>query len=103
MTEQEQILKKLDEQTIRLEKIELAISTIAVQDEKILNLQSQVSQLWKKYDSVFGPDGVIPMIRNFQASCPRETIKKDLSKQWAIIGILALVVTGALLKAFGVA
>lgn len=96
------ILKKLDTQADRLEKIEQAISRIAVQDEKILNLQAQVSSLWRKYDTAFGPEGTMVQIQKFQASCPRETVKKELDKQWAIIGLISIIVTGCLLKAFGV-
>ena len=95
------IIEKLDDQAERLKKIEQAISIIAVQDQKILNIQAQISSLWKKHDAAFSPDGVVSEIKNFQASCPREQIKIDLAKQWIIIALLAAIVTGSLLKAFG--
>ena len=96
------ILEKLGDQADRLAKIEQVISVIAVQNEKILNLQSQVSSLWNKYDDAFGPDGVVNQVKNFQASCPRESIKDALNRQWVIIGLLATTVVGIALKTFGV-
>lgn len=95
------ILKKLDTQAGQLANIEKAISKIAVQDEKILNLQAQVSSLWNKYDTAFGPDGTMIEIQKFQASCPRNNIETDLKRQWGAIAVLAAMVTGAVLKAFG--
>ncbi len=100
------ILEKLDDQAVRLQKIEQAISIIAVQDQKILNMQTQISSLWKKYDNAFSPDGVVANIKQFQASCPRGNIDKTLKRQdfiikvqWLAIGLLATIVGS---KAFGV-
>ncbi len=93
------ILKKLDDQAERLQKIEKAISIIAVQDQKILNLQAQLSALWKKYDNAFSPDGVISKIKQFQAGCPRDNIDKTFKRQdvmikfqWLVIGLLATII-----------
>jgi hypothetical protein len=86
MTDFETILEKLEEQNGRLKTIETAITTIAVQDEKIINLQSQVTGLWKKYDLYFSGNGVIPKIQQHQASCPRSQVKY----MWGAIFITAL-------------
>lgn len=103
------ILETLESMSERLLKIEQIIAVIAVQDEKILNLQSQVSQLWKKHDAACGPDGVINQVKNFQASCSRETIKDTMANQslmiraqWAVICLLTTVTIGTLFKALGV-
>ncbi len=96
------ILEKLDNMSDRLVKIEEVIAIIAVQDEKILNLQTQVSQLWKKHDQACGPEGIVNQVKNFQASCPRLQIKETIDRQWVIIALLATMVCGSLLKAFGV-
>lgn len=96
------ILEKLDDLSERLLKIEQVVSILAVQDEKILNLQSQVSQLWKKHDIACGPEGIVNQVKNFQASCPRESFKDTIGRQWVAIGLLATITTGTLLKALGV-
>ena len=86
MTDLETILEKLDEQNGRLKTIEQAIASIAVQDEKIINIQSQVNGLWKKFDQCFSPDGVVPKIQQRQASCPRNQVKY----MWGAVFITAL-------------
>ena len=96
------ILETLESMSDRLLKIEQVMSIIAVQDEKILNLQAQVSQLWKKHDQACGPEGVVNQVKNFQASCPRIQIKETIDRQWVIIALLASMVCGSLFKAFGV-
>ena len=96
------ILKKLDDQSARLQKIEEAISGIAVQDQKILHLQKQVNSLWEKWDKLSGPDGTINQVKNFQAGCPRDSLEKSIGRQWGAIALIGTVVTGGLLKAFGV-
>ena len=90
--------KQSDKLDKKVDKIETAVGLIAVQTERINNVSSQVNSLWEKYDTAFAPSGVINQVQNFQASCPREEIKR----QWIIISLLATVVSGALLKAFGV-
>ena len=75
MSEIQMVLDKLEEQNKRLDQIEKAVTAIAVQDEKIVNLQTQVTGLWKKYDLYFAGDGVIPKMQQHQASCPRNQVK----------------------------
>lgn len=107
MTEQ-LILEKLDtieKQSNKLEskvdKIEIAVGLIAVQSERIDNMQKQIHMLWVKHDESFGPNGTINIIKQFQASCPRDYLRASLSLQWKVIGLLATAVTGCLFKAFG--
>lgn len=105
MTEQqthELILKKLDHQSDRLSCIENAVAKIAVQEEKIESVREQVAGLWRKYDAAFGPDGTIAKLQASAAACPKEDLKNALARQWAAIALLASLVAGALLRAFGV-
>lgn len=81
------IIEKLENMERRLSGIETAVTAIAVQDTKIINIQDQVSALWKKYDHTFATDGPISKISSHQASCPRTQIKG----LWWAIGILASV------------
>jgi len=103
------ILKKLENLEIRqdgfdgkLDAIGKALSDIAVQQNEIGHLQNQTRELWEKYNETHGPNGIISEIRTFQATCPREAISIEIKRQWATICLLATLVTGALLKAFGV-
>jgi len=96
------ILEKLEQMEKKVDKIEVAVGLIAVQSERINNLSIQVQGLWGKYDESCGPTGTISTIKNFQAGCPRDVMKETAARQWAAIGLLAAIVTGSLLKAFGV-
>ena len=96
------ILEKLEQMEKKVDKIEVAVGLIAVQSERINNLSIQVQGLWGKYDESCRPDGTISTIKNFQAGCPRDSIKETVARQWAAIGLLAAIVTGSILKAFGV-
>ena len=103
------ILEKLDtikKQTAKLEqkvdKIESTVVLIAVQSERIDNMQSQVHKLWAKHDDAFGTHGLVSKIKQFQASCPRESIKETVKNQWIAIGLLASIVTGCFFKVFGI-
>ena len=86
MADIETVLEKLEEQNLRLKQIETTVAAIAVQDEKIINLQSQVNGLWKKYDTYFSADGIIPKMQQHQASCPRSQVKYI----WGAVFITAL-------------
>ncbi len=94
------ILEKLDQMEKKVDKIEVAVGLIAVQSERINNLSIQIQGLWAKYDDEFSPHGTIAQIKNYQASCPRETIKESFNRQWTAIGIMAAVLAGCLLKVF---
>lgn len=96
------ILEKLETMEKKVDKIETAVGLIAVQSERINNVSSQVNSLWEKYDTAFAPKGVVTEIKNFQMSCPKESIKNNLDRQWVVIGIMATMIGGAMLKAFGV-
>jgi len=69
------IEKKLEQQGRDLAGIAEAISRIAVQDERIGKLDGQVEDLWRKWDMICGPDGMLVSMKGFQASCPRGHIK----------------------------
>ena len=86
------ILKKLD-------RIEQAVAEIAVQDEKIINLQSQIAALWKKNDARVDE---ISAMKTFHAACPAQAIKDSQRKLWFALGMMGTMMTGGLLKAMGV-
>lgn len=94
------ILEKLDVMARKVDKIETAVGLIAVQSERINNLQIQVQALWDKYDEACGPDGLVNKISNYQASCPRDSLKDSLTRQWIIISLLATIVISSMIKIF---
>ena len=94
------ILEKLENMEKKVDKIETAVGLIAVQTERINNVSNQVNSLWAKYDDAFGPGGVVSTIKNFQAGCPRSSIKETFSRQWVIIALLATTVVGIALRVF---
>ena len=85
----------LDRQTNKLEKIERALTEIAVQEKEIVHINKQISKLWEKYDIAFGPNGIVPGLKAYQASCPEESLRKSMTHLWTALGILAAVI-GAL-------
>jgi len=95
------ILQKLEGMETKMDKMESAISLLAVQSERLNNVSNQVENLWKKHDEISGPTGLVNELKNFQAGCPRDYIKQTLDRQWVVIGLLASIVSGAVLKAFG--
>ena len=107
------ILSKLERMEEKMDKIETTVQLIAVQEERINNLSGQINSLWLKYDTAFGSNGVITEVKNWQASCPRDTIRETLtvqwtvmknaiSQQWIVIGLLSSVICGVVLKLLGV-
>ena len=66
--------------------VETAINRITVQDEKIIDLQSQVSSLCERFNIACGLVGILPDIQQKQASYPRGQVKW----LWCAIGIMAL-------------
>ena len=66
MADLEVVIAKIDAQSEmlkvqkkRINKIEEAIGSLVVQNNMIINIQSQLDALWKKFDAAFSPEGVI--------------------------------------------
>ena len=89
MVEIDEISRRLDGIDGRLSDISKTLQAVAIQGERLTNLQSQVSELWRKVDS----------IQRAQDQCPINTINKMI---WAIIIPMALILLGVSLKTFGV-
>jgi len=75
----------------KLENIEL---TQAAQGQT--NLNTQTTALWRKYDSLTGPDSIQEKIREHQKGCPRDEMHRTFGWVWKVIGfhsvlILALI------------
>ena len=59
----------------RLDDISEKLSSMKVQDEKILHIEGRINTLWGCWDRLVGQDGTISKMRDHQASCPRGQIK----------------------------
>lgn len=90
--------EKTDE---KVEKIIVTVGLIAVQSKQIDGMQVQLRTLWMKYDDAFKPEGTISTIKQFQASCPRDDMKRSINRIWWAIGLLATLGTACLIKSFG--
>ncbi len=86
---------KLDK---KVDKIETAVGLIAIQSERINNMQRQLQSLWTKYDEACGTEGTLSKIKQFQAKCPKDSIKNSITRLWWAIGLVATTVTGCLIK-----
>jgi len=86
----------------RLGSIEDAVKVMAVQANQIKTLDRDIGALWKIKEEC-GQE--MKVIRQFQASCPRDQIdkmaerqKETLSQQWMAIKVLA----GTMMTGFGI-
>ncbi len=60
----------------KLSNIADTLQRIAVQDQRIGSVEDQLRAMWKKWDMLTNPqNGTIALIRNHQASCPRNQVK----------------------------
>jgi len=107
------ILQKLDRLEVQMDRMIKTVELIAVQEVRINSLDSQVKELWLKRDEDFGTNGVVTQVKNWQQSCPRDSIKETMTAQWAlmrnsvnqqwvVIALLSSVICGMLLKLLGV-
>ena len=71
----QRINDQLESHGKKLENIQDTLQQLAVQDEQIKGIRTDIQAIWKKYDTAFGPQGVIPIVQQHQASCPRAQIK----------------------------
>lgn len=100
MTDLDVVLQKL-EHVIEIQKsqgsdikdLSKGFSILATQSEQITNLQTQTATLWKKYDSLIGPDSVQEKIREFQKGCPREEMHRSFDRVWMVLKIHSLILT----------
>ena len=75
---------RMEAQTRQLEKIEQILINSAVQNNKIVDLQTQVHTIWTKYDAVCAPGGTLAVMQAHQAKCPRA----QMNRLWWAIGIV---------------
>ena len=90
MSDQKLILNKLDKMEQKVDKIESAIATIAVQNERINNVSTQIHGLWNKYDAAFNADGTVPKIQNTQSKHKEKLLFHDRLFWIVLIGLFGI-------------
>ena len=71
----DQTQARLDNIERKLDDISETLSQIAVQRDRLERLDEQMRSLWKRYDTLVEPEGILSKISAFQASCPRNQIR----------------------------
>ena len=80
------IEKKLDDHGETLCEIKTTLNDLAIQNERIVSIQKQLTSMWDKYDELVNPrNGVITKVTAFQASCPRKTILTHVKWLWFMV------------------
>ena len=101
MSDLENVIKKLDEQARKLDKIETAIVQMAVQDNEIKNMQTQLASLWIKMEDIHKADGPINKILltqgqiiERQKSCKVHSLSVQVKMLWAAVfaGAMSVIV-----------
>lgn len=93
------VMSQLEEQNKKLDKIEVAITQMAVQGNQIVNLQSQVDALFKKYDDFWGPQGGLVEMQRVQTttkakqeSCQVGSLSNQIKVIWGSILAMAMTI-----------
>ena len=89
MAELAEVTRRLDGIDGRLQDISRTLEAVAIQGERLTNIQSQVSELWRKIDT----------IQRTQDKCPIQFISKTF---WIVQGAIIVAIIGVGLKTFGV-
>ena len=96
-TEYQAVLSQLHIQSRQLNKIESLLIENATQNLKIADLEGHVETMWKKFDDLVQPNGILSTIQQVQAACPGRAIQKEVNQIWRAVGA----VVAALLSLFG--
>ena len=83
----DQTQARLDNIERKLDDISETLSQIAVQRDRLERLDEQMRSLWKRYDALVEPEGVLSRLGTFQASCPRNQIR------WVWVTLVPLIFT----------
>ena len=68
-----------------------AMSTIAVQDERIKHVEREQETLWRKHDLL---ETRLEQTIKYQASCPRDGFQRQLNWLWLAVVPMGLVLIG---------
>ena len=96
-TEYQAVLSQLHIQSRQLNKIESLLIENATQNLTIADLEGHVEKMWKKFDALTQPNGILSTIQQIQAACPGQSLQKEVNHVWKAMGVLM----AALLSLFG--
>ena len=94
MTDMDVILQKLNTiedvqktQGADIKDLTKGFTLMAEQQKDIAHLNQQTTTLWKKYDSLTGPDSTMESIREHQKHCPKEEMHRTFAWVWKILSV----------------
>lgn len=76
-----------------IKELTKGFSILATQSEQITNLQTQTGVLWRKYDSLTGPESIQEKIREHQKGCPKEEMHRTFNWMWKVISAHSVILT----------
>lgn len=89
----EVIAYTLADHKTQLKELSITLSVVSVQSEKLNHIETQVSALWRKYDTVLGPGGTLEKIHGSVAACPAAHLEKSIGRLWkAFYGAITILV-----------
>ena len=70
----------------QLERLADAVNNIAVQNERIDNVEEKINVLLSKWDKLADPEhGILMELKTFKAQCPKETLESKIKWVWMAV------------------
>lgn len=79
----------------KIDEIAKAVAIIAVQNQRLLTLEKDTVLLFTKVDSV---SEKVEAVRQFQASCPRDSYRGQVHALWLFISVIVVAVVVGFIK-----
>lgn len=73
----------------KIDKIAEAVAVIAVQNQRLITLEKETVLLFTKVDAV---SEKVETVKQFQASCPRESYRAQVGVLWLFVSAIILTV-----------
>lgn len=83
----------------KIDELVKAVTKIAVQNERINNIEKDVKVLYKDHNNIYSPNGFFSVMKQHQATCPRDQIVW----LWRGVGsmtVLGLMALGLMITAY---
>lgn len=80
---------------------DLLINSIAEQKalgKKLEAVCTATHETNARFDAFFAPDGPFMKVKLFQAACPRFDLRLSIKRIWAVIGLIATVICGVIIR-----
>ena len=81
----------------KIDEIAKAVAIIAVQNQRLLTLEKDTVLLFTKVDSV---SEKVEAVRQFQASCPRDSYRGQVNVLWGFVSAIILALIAVVVRTF---